>query len=193
MDRAKAEIAILKPDIDRVLAAVSYIIHISEKSGALFTQYDVIKSMFLADRAHLNKYGRLISSDNYVAMVHGPVATVAYDLLKQNPILMRKYRLDSLPWKMNRGQNGKNTYHSSDVSWIDMVLAPSDKKLLEWAVTTIQSLDFGQIRRLTHEDKAYLDAWEDEGDRKQYQMSLGLLFDNDNFERARELSDLSRL
>jgi uncharacterized phage-associated protein len=193
MDRAKAEIAILKPDIDRVLAAVSYIIHLAETSDVLFTQYDVVKSMFLADRAHLNKYGRLISSDNYVAMIHGPVASVAYDLLKQNPLLLRKFGIKTLPWKMDKGQNGKNTYHSSDVTCIDDILSPSDKKLLEWAVATIQSLDFGQIRRLTHEDKAYLDAWEDEGSRKQYQMSLGLLFDNDNFDRARELSDLSRL
>ncbi len=193
MEQKKAELATLKPDINRVVATVSYIIHLAETTGAPFTQYDIVKTMFLADRAHLNKYGRLISSDNYVAMEHGPVASDAYNLLKRDAFLMRANGLDDLPWQMEKGRAGKNTYHSSKVDWVDDYLARSDKRFLEWAVTTIRSLDFGKIRHLTHDDKAYIDAWEENGGRKQYPMSLGLLFDNTNFERARELSDLSRL
>ncbi|MDM8558842.1 Panacea domain-containing protein [Candidatus Parabeggiatoa sp. HSG14] len=38
--------------------------------------------MYFADKLHLEKYGRFICGDNYVAMKHGPVPSSTYDLLK---------------------------------------------------------------------------------------------------------------
>ncbi|RBO89666.1 Panacea domain-containing protein [Pseudochrobactrum asaccharolyticum] len=193
MERKKAEIANLVPNIDKIIAAISYIIKAASENNHVVTQYDIVKTMFLADRAHLNRYGRLISSDNYVAMYHGPVPTVAYDILKRNAHTMRMYNLDELPWDMEKGERGLFIYSNSDVSWVDDHLSLSDKKALNEAAITVKSLGFGQIRRLTHEDPAYVDAWEDDGDRKQYPMSLGLLFEVPNFDKARELQDISGL
>lgn len=193
MERKKAEIANLVPNIDKIVAAISYIIKVAGENKCVFTQYDIVKTMFLADRAHLNRYGRLISSDNYVAMNHGPVPTVTYDLLKRDSITMRRHGLDDLPWAMVKGDRGVCRYPSSDASWVDEYLSKSDKKALAEAAITVKSLDFGQIRRLTHEDPAYVDAWEDDGERRQYPMSLGLLFEVPNFDKARELQDISGL
>ncbi|MBM2715487.1 SocA family protein [Mesorhizobium caraganae] len=194
MNRQKAEVVQLKPNVDRVIAAVAYAIHVAENMGAKFTQYDVVKSIFLADRAHLNEFGRLISSDKYVAMEHGPVPSTAYNLLKDDEATVNRYRLDGLPWRSTAGDNGKRYYHSvADVAWIDGVLSPSDKAAIEAAVGTIRSLSFSQVRKLTHEDPAYVDAWEESEDRKQFPMSLGMLFDAPNFERARQLSEMSTL
>jgi uncharacterized phage-associated protein len=38
--------------------------------------------MYFADRKHLEKYGRFICGDSYVAMKHGPVPSEIYDILK---------------------------------------------------------------------------------------------------------------
>lgn len=194
MDRQKAEVVQLKPHIERVVATIAYVIHSAEKLGRRFTQYDIVKSMFLADRSHLNEFGRLVSSDKYVAMVHGPVPSTAYNLLKRDPVTLNVNGLDHLPWEYEHGSKPKTfEYHSANVDWVDDYLSPSDKNAIEAAVSTIKSLSFGQVRKLTHEDPAYIDAWEDSPDRKQFPISLGMLFDAPNFERARELSELSKL
>lgn len=190
--RQKAEVVQLKPNVEKVIAAAAYAIHVAEKLRAQFTQYDVVKSLFLADRAHLNEYGRLISSDRYVAMEHGPVPSTAYNLLKDDEVTINRYRVERLPWRSTAGPHGKRHYHSADIKGIDDILAPSDKAAIELAVGTIKSLSFSQVRKLTHEDPAYIDAWED-SDRKQFPMSLGMLFDAPNFERARQLSEISAL
>lgn len=193
MARSKAEVVDIAVDCDRIVASIAYAIATAENKEERFTQYDVVKSLFLADRAHLNRFGRLVTNDTYVAMIHGPVPSVAYDLLKENPWRMRYFEINELPWKSKSIGEGKREYFHADASWVDDFLSPSDKAAIEDAVTTVSSLSFGQIRKLTHEDAAYIDAWEDEAERKQFPMSLGLLFDTPNFEKAREIRDVSRL
>ena len=56
------------------------------------TQYDIVKSLFLADKAHLNRYGRPITFDNYFAMKDGPVPNLAYNLLKRDNYSLRRLR-----------------------------------------------------------------------------------------------------
>lgn len=38
-----------------------------------------MKLLWLSDRVHLNKYGRLILKDNYKALPHGPVPSATMD------------------------------------------------------------------------------------------------------------------
>lgn len=42
-----------------------------------------LKLIWLADRLHLNKYGRTISGDTYYAMKNGPVASAVRNILEQ--------------------------------------------------------------------------------------------------------------
>ena len=46
------------------------------------TFHCISKMMYFADKIHLEKYGRFICGDNYVAMKHGPVPSGTYDILK---------------------------------------------------------------------------------------------------------------
>jgi len=46
------------------------------------TFHSISKLLYFADRIHLERYGRLISGDSYVAMKHGPVPSGAYDIMK---------------------------------------------------------------------------------------------------------------
>lgn len=62
---------------------------------------------------------------------------------------------------------------------------------LSRGLTIVASLGFGQVRRLTHGDPAYLDAWED-GSAKSFPMSYALLFDQPNPELARDIAFMSQ-
>jgi len=42
----------------------------------------ICKIMYFADKQHLEKYGRFICGDSYIAMKHGPVPSGMYDILK---------------------------------------------------------------------------------------------------------------
>lgn len=62
---------------DKALAAVSYLV---SKTGE--SLYPVMKMMYLADKCHLERFGRLIAGDTYTAMEKGPCPSATYDLLK---------------------------------------------------------------------------------------------------------------
>jgi uncharacterized phage-associated protein len=54
------------------------------KAGGKIKKLRALKLIFLADRFHLRKYGRLITSDRYVAMRYGPVPSTVEDIAKGN-------------------------------------------------------------------------------------------------------------
>lgn len=100
-----------KPDKDRILEAILFLIG---RSSSL-SQYEIVKSLFLADRTHLNTYGRPITFDNYVAMEHGPVPSLAYDALKPSYNFAGTFK-EERPWvtirdgKKNRFVNPKRAF-----------------------------------------------------------------------------------
>lgn len=46
------------------------------------TFHSVSKVFYFADKKHLERYGRFICGDSYVAMKHGPVPSQTYDIMK---------------------------------------------------------------------------------------------------------------
>lgn len=191
----KAPRVTLIPNMDKILDAVCYVIFEAKNRNSELTQYDIVKTLFLADKAHLNKYGRPITFDNYFAMNHGPVPTTTYDLLKENKRTLNKHDIDVLPWKRTK-KEGHNHYKYSLKSRKTPdfeSLSQSDKDALKNALITVKSLTFGQIRKLTHEDSAYEEAWdEDNPAQKSHRMSYGMLFESPNFEAAEHIEFLSK-
>lgn len=62
---------------EKAIAALAYLV---ERAGVAL--YPVMKMFYLADRRHLERYGRFIAGDAYVAMEEGPVPKGAYNLIK---------------------------------------------------------------------------------------------------------------
>ena len=46
----------------------------------------IAKLMYFADKTYLERYGRMISTDHYVAMQHGPVPSNTYNLMRDSEI-----------------------------------------------------------------------------------------------------------
>lgn len=65
-------------DKNAALAAVLYVA--SRLNRADF--HRVFKLLYFADKYHLEKFGRLIASDRYIAMKEGPVPSATYDIFK---------------------------------------------------------------------------------------------------------------
>lgn len=181
----------LRPNKNKILGAITTVIAAAERQGHRLTQYDILKTMFLADRSHLNEYGRPITYDNYVAMTHCPVPSAVYDFLKGNEIALKEHSIAEVPWQKAPVGEGKFRYYSAQTEEFRDYLSESDLEALLSSLSIVKKLGFGQVRKLTHEDPAYLAAWQPNGGRAAYDMSLALFFEEPNMELARELSEFS--
>src|SRR5579871_5139061 len=91
----------LQPHLGRIVESVLFLVNEAHNQRFHLTQYDIVKSLFLADTIHLNRYGRPITYDNYVAMENGPVPSKAYNILKEEASTMRQLSEqlpEPLPW-----------------------------------------------------------------------------------------------
>lgn len=84
--------------------------------------YGICKLLYLVDKTSLEKYGRFIFGDSYVAMKEGPVPSNAYDLLKE----AAKEPVNGLKVEENQVLSQRNPdldrLSQSDVECLDQVV-----------------------------------------------------------------------
>jgi uncharacterized phage-associated protein len=126
------------------------------------TQYYIGKVFFFADKEHLLDWGRPISGDRYLAMEHGPVPSVIYDMLKDdaglpdevNEKLSAKVRIvpnGSKREVYSRLPAGSDKWASLSEAEVDCLLASLEK---------YGEKSFDELRRITHRERAWVDAYE---------------------------------
>ena len=192
LEPPKAPRVRLEPNIEKILDAICFVIAEAKKHDFQPTQYDLVKTIFLADKNHLNKYGRPITFDNYHAMIHGPVPSLTYDLLKEHPTKLKKYNIRSLKWSRKAGASKSYFYSLKPSVHCNFdSLSESDCEHLRNALTIIRSLTWQQIRKLTHEDPAYCEANPQETSSNKL-MSYGMLFESPNYKAAEKLEFISK-
>jgi len=175
---------------DKTLNSLLFLISEANRRERRLTQYDLVKTLFLADRAHLNKYGRPITFDRYVAMKDGPVASFAYDCLKPS-FDWSVFNLGAAPWHAEK--DGRKYWFSPSETKPNLrKISNSDQEHLVDALVSVMSLTFGQIRRLTHDDPAYVAAWRDNGGRS-FPMDVELLLDDPSEDAIEDLTYLSEI
>ena len=180
----------MQPRSDKIVEAILYVIVEAKNRGDLVDQYEIVKTIFLADRQHLNRYGRPITFDNYFAMKDGPVPSLSYDLLKEDAYALRDVG-GYVPWV--RQHRIANIYDFVEPARApsDEVLSPSDKRALADALAVVKSLGFNKTKKITHDDPAYKSAWGD-GANASSPMEYALLFDPPDKDLAAELEYLSQ-
>ena len=134
-------------DADKAVEVLLYV------AARVPNMYHALKVMYFADRLHLERYGRLIYGDSYVAMDKGPVPSAAYDLVKvargdgfycpapeiREVLQVRDHTL--LPQRDPRPE----------------YLSESDVECLDEAIAAYGHMGFGRLMRLSH-DAAYRSA-----------------------------------
>lgn len=166
----------------KTVEVILFLIEEAERRGTYVTAYDIVKSIFVADVNHLNRYGRPISFDNYYAMKDGPVPSAAYELLgDERP---EKYGPEFGAWPLwhkepssadgARAMKFIRPKRSSNLR----LLSETDTLALKEALSLIKAQSFTQTRDMTHEHPAYIEAWKPDGEKKSYLMSYELLFED---------------
>lgn len=164
------------PKKARIAEAILYLIARAEQTGAKpLSQYDIVKSLFVADTGHICKYGRPITYDNYVAMKHGPVPSESYDMLKADYKGLEEWPL----WTRTPTGGAVCRYHEP-VRQPDLTqLSVSERHELDAAQDIVLSQSFTQTKDMTHRHPAYVEAWVDDAAQKAFPMNYLLFVDED--------------
>lgn len=122
------------------------------------SRYTVLKTLFYADKFHLQKYGRPVTGDTYIKMAAGPVASLAYDLIKRSEYLPTELLIaaDSAFSSANAGGRYPSVEagREPDTEWF----SGTDLECLEEAAVYCSGKGFGALKDATHQEAAWLDA-----------------------------------
>ncbi|MAM63872.1 Panacea domain-containing protein [Maritimibacter sp. UBA3975] len=141
-----------KPKADKIVEAILYLAH----KGLDLDQYKLVKLLYLADRAHFQRFGRPITFDKYVAMQFGPVASNAYDMVRKRSAL--GVTPDKLPFDIE--QHDKIFLVRKPLREVDTSLfSRSDLHILDETVAEYGDKSFDQLFEITHDHFAYDRAW----------------------------------
>lgn len=133
---------------EKALAVAAYL---ASRTGE--TMYTILKMVYLADRCHLERYGRPITGDDFIAMKQGACPSKIYDSMK---VLRGEARKNYLPESEKYLEVDSETH---DVAVKDMpsmeVLSASDLECLDEVVSIHKRLGRWVIHKMSHDA-----AWE---------------------------------
>ena len=136
--------------------ALEVIVYISQFTDNLF---NIVKTLYYADKLHLEMYGRLISGETYVAMEDGPVPSGAYDLVKiarGDKTEFEKELIEIQPGKaiIAKKENKKTTVYPKRRANLDL-LSESDIECLDKAINDYANMDTNKLWKIVHREKSY--------------------------------------
>jgi uncharacterized phage-associated protein len=131
----------LLPDRDKAVEALLYIVQ------DIHDVYRAFKTLYLANREHLHRYGRPICDESFVAMDHGPVPSYLYDVIKRargdSSFSVAPHHIDV--FKV-RGKTRISGRREPDMHR----LSQSEVECLNAAIAEHKNRTFGELRRMTH-------------------------------------------
>jgi uncharacterized phage-associated protein len=129
---------------EKSLAATSYLASRSSE-----TMYTILKMIYVADRTHLERYGRPITGDQFFAMKEGACPTKIYDSMK---VLRGEKNKNYLPNSEKYLEVNPTTF---DVTVRDMpsleVLSASDVECLDEVISILKRLGRWEIIEMAHD------------------------------------------
>ncbi|NDI99330.1 SocA family protein [Flavobacterium sp. LaA7.5] len=102
----------------RTSKILNSILFFANKSNGTIERLKLMKLLWLSDRIHLNKYGRLILKDNYNAMPHGPVPSTAMNY--SNHSVADNYKVSGYRIKAEKEFN-EDYFSKSDLEVMNLV------------------------------------------------------------------------
>ena len=102
--------------------------------------YHILKAVYFADQYHLERYGRQVNGNRFVALPYGPVPSEMYDFIKAA-------RTGIVPG-FDVVDHDVYCDEAPDLSW----MSESDIEALDHAVDMVSKLDFGELKDKSHDD-----------------------------------------
>lgn len=131
-------------DKRRALQSILYVANKLERRDF----HKIFKVLYFADMEHLNKYGRPITGDTYIAMEYGPVPSAIYDMFKA-------VRGDGYQWEdintLKKDIRVRDRYYVEPLHDADTrMLSASDIEILDWALSKYGKLSWDEIIQKSH-------------------------------------------
>lgn len=137
--------------------ALEVILYIAESLTAP-TLHGISKILYLADKQHLQDFGRLICGDQYIAMEYGPVPSAIYDMMKvaagRKSIDIDWDELINDAFKVTQGRNIKPIRRANTG-----FLAESETSCITQTIAAFGRKTFGELTDITHDA-----AWNEVGE-----------------------------
>ena len=144
--------------------------------------YQLVKTILYADIYHLNKYGRTLYGDVYLAMPHGPIPRHAYEIIKKEPLDIAE--LGKIPIskvdksvKVTRGPDG------------DM-FSKSDIEALMYGWNICGNKSFAELKKMADNLPFYVKIWEARGCDNE-EIDLADMLEPANRNRADEIREIA--
>jgi len=131
-------------DYKKATQTLNYFVN---KEHGVINKLKALKLVYLADRYHLRKYGRLITNDTYFAMDYGPVPSGVKDIAEASEFLgeaEKQYSSKYIEPISNLELKSKNSIDSN-------IFSKSDIEALNFAWRQFGNLKQFVLSELTHE------------------------------------------
>jgi uncharacterized phage-associated protein len=128
--------------------AIEVLLYITQRVRDMYT---ALKVIYFADRIHLDKYGRLLYGDRYIAMSHGPVPSLAYDIIKGSEGYLGGGRKIFGSDFFSMSQNDILARRAPNID----LISQSDIEALEAAIRIYSNKTFEELKSESHDA-----AWE---------------------------------
>jgi hypothetical protein len=158
-----------KTSYDKIIETIIFLA--SKKPG--IDIYHIAKVLFFADKIHINKYFRPVTTDTYIKLPYGLVPSNACDIIKGNSWLSPRH-LDKISTSLSIGGK-KNHYRTKALREPDLsFFSKSDLECLEDSLSRYGDLSFEELYNLTHTERCYYDTEDKE------KIDYALLINDDN-------------
>lgn len=118
------------------------------KSGGVINKMKALKLVYLADRYHLRKYGRLITNDTYFAMSYGPIPSGVKDIAEASELFLGD---EEREYSSKYIEPVDNFTLRSTKNVDEAVFSETDMEALSFAWEKFGNLDQFQLSKITHE------------------------------------------
>jgi uncharacterized phage-associated protein len=138
----------MKTDAEKI---VDVMLYLTEKNNKRITFVRLLKLIYFADRLHLRRHGRTISTDCYFAMEHGPVASKVYDFCKAIVGNLSNDQIQDLSFLERYFDKGSMNYEIiSKVPPNSDNFSDSEIEVLDEVVSKFGNLSDNEISSMTH-------------------------------------------
>lgn len=178
-----------KPKSDKIVELLLYLAHRLPEAS----KYQAVKLFYLADKQHLERYGRPITFETYYAMEYGPVGTTTKDLIEEKPKALADAGISALPFALHRTRkaNGEDKrVLGKPLRDTDFTLfSKSDIAVFDEVLERYGQFSFDDLYDETHRHDAYTQAWAKRGTSKRYPMDYAEMIEEPG-RRAALLAEL---
>jgi uncharacterized phage-associated protein len=159
----------MQPNKRKIVQTLNYLA--SYQDNKTISEMKAYKLLWLADRYHLRQYGRLITHDNYYAMEHGVVPSIA------------KQMIDKLPFSAESQSylQQSEKYHYKSIRDVNMdVFSDSDIAVLNLILKHFNRMTPKELSDLSHQFPEWKKQEEKitNGKKKAYKIVLEDFFEN---------------